>query len=167
MEFLQPYLAPLCLLLVVLVIVQFFLIASLNSRFARLTKSLRTFFSTAGGEDIEELLRLTLEQSRESTERSNEAAQRLDALETVSRGCFQYIGMVRYDAFGDATGQQSFSMALIDARDNGVVLSALFGRSTSRCYGKLINEGQSQQALTEEEQEALLQALEQKVAKRR
>lgn len=164
MDALQPYLAPICLLLVLAVIVQFFLIASINARFTRLMKSMRTFFSTAGGEDIEELLRLTLEQSREAAMKSDEAETRLGSLEETVRGCYQHMGMLRYDAFGDATGQQSFSLAVLDEKDNGFVLSALFGRSNSRCYGKLISAGQAQQALTAEEQQALLQAIEKKVS---
>lgn len=163
MHALQPFLAPICLVLTVAVIVQFVLLAGVNRRFDKLLRSLRTFFSTAGGEDIENLLRQTLELSRDAVERCDENVGRINQLEEALRGCQQYMGMVRYDAFGDATGQQSFSLAVLDQKDNGFVLSALFGRSNSRCYGKHIVGGQAQQALTAEEQQALLQALEQKV----
>ena len=159
----QSLLAPFCLLLAVLVMVQFALIVGLNGRMARQTRSLRTFFSSSSGEDIEDLLRQTLEQSREAAARSLDAEASLAALSRQVESCLQHVGLVRYDAFGDVTGQQSFSLAMLDGCDSGAIITALFSRTNSRCYGKIIVHGQAQQSLTDEEQQALIQALEQKV----
>jgi len=72
----------------------------------------------------------------------------------------QRIGLVRFDAFDDVGGEQSFALALLDAHGSGVVLSNLFGRSESRMYAKCITEGKPEHTLSSEEQEAVRRALE-------
>ena len=164
MALLHSLLAPLCL---VLIAVQFALIGGLSNRLRRTSRSMRAFFTTPAGEDIESLLRETLEQSRLAAMRCEELGAEVLNLNEVAHGALQYIGLRRYDAFGDVTGQQSFSLALLDGRDNGAIITALFGRTTSRCYGKMILGGRPEQPLTEEEQQALMAALEQKVGAKR
>jgi len=75
------------------------------------------------------------------------------------RSCIRHVGVVRYDAFRDMGGHMSFSLALLDGRQDGVVLSVLNGRDGSRGYAKAIQGGRSTSPLSEEEQEALSQAL--------
>lgn len=69
--------------------------------------------------------------------------------------CIQKVGLVRFNAFSDVGGEQSFALALLDGRDKGVVLSSLYGRSEARVYAKIVEGGQSPHALSEEEQKAL------------
>lgn len=70
----------------------------------------------------------------------------------------QGYGVVRYDAFQNITGEQSFSLALIDERGNGVVISALHARSDTRIYAKQLEAWRSEHSLSAEEQQALGQA---------
>jgi len=70
------------------------------------------------------------------------------------------VGLVRYDAFEDVAGGQSFSAALLDLNGNGVVISAINGRHETRCYGKQIVEGKSQHTLSDEEAAAITSAIE-------
>jgi hypothetical protein len=163
MEFLQPFLAPMCLGALVLVVAQFFWVALLNKRLERQSRMVRQFFQGPSGEDLEGLLRRSMEVAEQSANSCENWAGQLAEIEARQRGCLQYFSVVRYDAFEDVTGQQSFSMALLDGSDNGVVVTAIFGRSSSRTFGKLITGGQAEQSLSSEEQEALLQALERKV----
>lgn len=67
--------------------------------------------------------------------------------------------LLRYKAFSNTGGDQSFSLALLDGKGNGVVLSSIYGRDESRMYAKSINEGQSTYPMSSEENEALQQAL--------
>ena len=71
------------------------------------------------------------------------------------RLCLQKTGLIRYDAFDGVGGQQSFSLALLDADDNGLVLSGLFSRHDMRVYAKPVEGGASPQALTAEERQAI------------
>jgi hypothetical protein len=67
--------------------------------------------------------------------------------------------VVRFNAFDDIGGEQSFAVALLDANGNGVVLSSLYGRQDSRLYAKTIAGGEPDRPLSSEEKRALDQAL--------
>jgi len=159
MAFLTPYLAELFIGLAVIVVIQMFMLMSLNSRMNRIGKLMRSLFTGPQGEDLESLLTRCLSESARALERNDELDASLAALAEKVRGCVQHVGIVRYDAFGDASGQQSFSLALLDARQNGAIITGLFGRMDSRIYGKPVDSGRTEQALTEEESTALELAL--------
>jgi hypothetical protein len=77
---------------------------------------------------------------------------------TVSR-----VGVIRYDAFDDMGGALSFSAALLDERGDGVVISAINGRSETRCYAKPIAELRSEHHLSREEEAAIEAAQQRRV----
>ncbi len=70
----------------------------------------------------------------------------------------QGYGLVRYNAFGEVGGDQSFSVALVDERGNGVMLSGLHGRDDTRVYAKQLTQWRSSHSLGAEEQQALTKA---------
>ncbi len=70
-----------------------------------------------------------------------------------------YRALVRYDAYGEMSGQQSTSIALLDATRSGVVLSSIHHRDQARLYAKAVREGQGELELSPEEDEALRLAL--------
>ncbi|MBI2843486.1 MAG: DUF4446 family protein [Armatimonadetes bacterium] len=84
--------------------------------------------------------------------------ERLKVISQESARSMQKVGLVRFDAFPDVGGEQSFALALLDRDLNGVVLSNLYSRSDSRVYAKEVAEGRSEHALSDEEQEALRRA---------
>jgi hypothetical protein len=96
-----------------------------------------------------------------------EALSRLDArvgaAEERIDGCLAYHALVRYDAYGEMSGQQSSSVALLDSRRSGVVVSSILHRDQARVYVKHVNRGESELELSPEEQEALEAALRQPV----
>lgn len=79
-------------------------------------------------------------------------------LRELLRSTTSRTAVVRYDAFDDMGGALSFSAALLDETGDGVVVSAINGRSETRCYAKSIRGGTSEHSLTAEEQEAIAQA---------
>lgn len=90
-------------------------------------------------------------------------AERLDGrMQAVEDGLMSAVAhraLVRYDAYGELAGKQSISLALLDGRRNGVVLSSIAHRDTARLYCKPIAGGQGEQPLSPEEQEAVRLAL--------
>jgi hypothetical protein len=66
---------------------------------------------------------------------------------------------VRYDAYNELSGHQSSSMALLDSHRNGLVLSAIVHRDSARLYVKQVHNGESEVALSPEEQQAVDTAL--------
>ncbi len=70
----------------------------------------------------------------------------------------QKVGLVRFNPFDDGGGNFSFSLALLDAHQTGVVITSMHGRQQNRIYTKKITQGQSESELTEEESQAITQA---------
>ncbi len=87
------------------------------------------------------------------TGRMEKAEQRLD-------DAIAYSALVRYDAYGEMSGRQSTSIALLDSRRTGLVLSSIHHRDQARLYAKQVREGQPELELSPEENEAIRLALE-------
>jgi hypothetical protein len=85
--------------------------------------------------------------------------QRLGAAEARLDGAIAYRSLVRYDAYGELTGNQSTTIALLDAHRDGLVLSSIVRRDTARIYCKLVRDGQGELELSPEEIEAVRRAL--------
>jgi hypothetical protein len=95
-------------------------------------------------------------------EEVTEIRTRLEALEQgVARVAdalprsVQGVGVVRYNPFPDMGSNMSFSLALLDGRANGVVVSVLTNRDGSRVFGKMVENGTSSYPLSDEERQAL------------
>jgi hypothetical protein len=71
-----------------------------------------------------------------------------------------YSALIRYDAYGEMSGRQSTSIALLDARRSGLVLSSIHHRDQARLYAKRVSEGHPELELSPEESEAIRLALE-------
>jgi hypothetical protein len=95
--------------------------------------------------------------------RVEEVAERLDermaAAEARLDGAIAYRSLVRYDAYGELSGHQSTSMALLNERRNGVVLSCIAHRDNARLYCKQVHDGRGEFELSPEEDEAIRLAL--------
>jgi hypothetical protein len=85
-------------------------------------------------------------------ERMATAEQRID-------GCVAYTSLVRYDAMGELSGQQSSTMALLDGRRTGVVVSSILHRDQARVYVKQVRDGESELELSPEEHQAIEAAM--------
>ena len=96
-------------------------------------------------------------------DRVEEVAERLEARMAAAEerldGAIAYRALVRYDAYGELSGHQSASLALLDAERNGVVLSCIAHRDTARLYSKVVREGRGEHELSPEEDEAIRLAL--------
>ena len=84
--------------------------------------------------------------------RMGSAEHRLD-------GALAYRALVRYDAYGELSGHQSTTVALLDAEHNGVVLSSIAHRESARLYCKQVMAGEGELELSPEEAEAVRLAL--------
>ena len=95
--------------------------------------------------------------------RVEEVAERLDARMAAAErrldGTVAHRALVRYDAYGELSGHQSISLALLDAARNGVVLSSIAHRDTARLYCKQVFDGRGEHELSPEEGEAVRIAL--------
>ncbi len=124
----------------------------------RLDKMRREFFASGLNKDLEQIL---IDQNRslnKITQDLKEVDESLDKIITDNRQNIQKIGFVRFNPFDDAGGNISFTLALLNARDEGVVMSSLHGREGTRIYAKSVKAGRSETKLTDEEMQAIKEA---------
>lgn len=121
----------------------------------------RRFESALSGEEDEDPVKtlgpLTARLSRMHARIERQAAQ-TQGIEKTLMHSVQGMGMVRFSAYADTGGDQSFSLALVDGRGDGVVLSGLYARDATRVYAKPIEGWSSPRSLTDEEGLALSKA---------
>lgn len=84
--------------------------------------------------------------------------QEVAALRAEVRDALRHVAVVRYDAFGDMGGHLSWSLALLDDSGDGMVVTAIHGRSEARTYAKSIAAWRCEQQLSPEEEDAVSQA---------
>lgn len=82
-----------------------------------------------------------------------------DRLVTLMPEVVRHVGLIRFSPFHDTGGDQSFALAILDGRGDGVVVTGLHSRSDSRLYAKPIEGGASSYSLTPEERQAMSQAM--------
>jgi len=127
-------------------------------RFKRLDKVRQQFFSRGINKNLEEVL---VDQNRKLTtltENLDSLNKNLKELQNLNKANIQKIGFIRFNPFDDAGGNMSFSLSLLNAEDNGIVISSLHSREGTRIYAKGIKKGSSDSKLTEEEVRAINQA---------
>lgn len=93
---------------------------------------------------------------------------RLEARSTIIerdiRRAHARVGLVRFNPFEDTGSNQSFALAVLDGQGDGYIVSSLHARQATRVYAKVITGGRSEANLSDEETEALRQAIAQPVA---
>ena len=139
------------------------LIAVLALRVRRLRTGQKVVLGTSGSEDLVSHAAGLQEAFVQLNDRVEEVAARLERrvgeVERRLDGAITYRALVRYDAYGELSGHQSTSLALLDADRNGVVLSSIAHRDTARMYCKQVVDGRGEHLLSPEEDEAIRLAL--------
>jgi hypothetical protein len=132
-------------------------------RLRRLRADQRAVLGSTGSEDLVSHASSLQAAFEALHSRVEEIAERLDArmgaAEERLDGAIAYRALVRYDAYGELSGHQSTSIALLDASHSGVVLSTIANRETARMYCKQVHGGQGELELSPEEAEAVRLAL--------
>jgi len=82
----------------------------------------------------------------------------VEKLEDEGKFHVQKVGVVRFNPFKEIGGDHSFSLALLNAKDTGVVITCLHTRERTRVYMKAVKNGKSEHELSDEEKKALKEA---------
>lgn len=106
-------------------------------------------------ENIKELLK----EFRKLEEKVKGLTKELESFREKSKLSIQKVGIIRYNPFSNIGGDQSFSIALLDDRNDGVVITSLFSQEGNRVYGKPIKGGESNYELSNEEKRAIKKAV--------
>jgi hypothetical protein len=150
----SPLLAAEALLLAVLVGI----VVWLALRLRRAEEGYRTLTAGTSAGNLESILEEHVLQVRQATERVSELNELTHQMEYASRSHIQRLGFLRFNPFRDSGGDQSFAVALADQDGNGVVISSLHGRDSTRVYAKPLATWESAYPLTDEERLAIRQA---------
>jgi len=146
-----------------LAIVALVLVGWLFMKLRRLRRAQRAVMGEAGARDLvahaSRLEQGFLELREWVEETATETELRMVHAERRIDGCVTHRSVVRYDAYGEMSAQQSSSIALLDATHSGVVLSSILHRENARVYVKQVTAGVSEQQLSPEEEEAITAAL--------
>ena len=146
---------------IIIVLFLFLLVNMLlmRNKLNRLAKKYKYFMNGEDGGSLELRLSTEVRELREMVNSSESMLHQQELLATMQLSSFQKVGLVRYDAFDDTGDKLSFSLTVLDGKNNGFVLSSLAGHDTSRIYAKQIVNGQCKEALSSEEAESINMAL--------
>jgi hypothetical protein len=114
-----------------------------------------TFFSGGKAGSFEELLHSIARHIQILEKDQSEALTKIQSLEHTITFAIQKIGVVRFNPFDDGGGNFSFSVALLDGHNSGLVITSMHGREQNRIYTKRIDNGKSESQLTAEETQAV------------
>lgn len=151
------------IILIVLVVVLFILLISINMKYNRLKNSYASFMRGKDGKNLESSI---LEKFNELDLIANIAKRNRQEIHEIIRRTERYYqkqGIVKYDAFQEMGGNLSFALAILDANDNGWIMNAMHSREGCYTYIKEIVKAESFIELSEEEAQALDKAIYQEI----
>jgi len=96
-------------------------------------------------------------------EKVEKILEEMEKTKKEQRFSVQKVGIIRFNPFSEVGGDQSFSVALLNEKDDGIVITSLYTRQENRVYGKPIKNGQSEYTLSEEEKQAIEKAKNSKI----
>lgn len=143
------------LALSVLTLLLLCLVIGLAARVRAQRRRWKELLDGVSGETLEKLLHDHLRERLALEDRVVKATERIDVLERQMRTSKRFVGLVRFDAFAEVGGKQSFALAVYDDQGDGAVLTSLVGRADCRVYCKSLANGQSERDLSEEERQAI------------
>jgi len=113
------------------------------------------FFKKEGPKSIEEVVDYLKNLEKKVDANSEE----LKNLKKDNKFSFQKIGIIRFNPFSGVGSDQSFSIALLDGNNDGVIITSIYARDENRIYAKPIKNGKSEYPLSQEEENAIAKAI--------
>ena len=144
--------AIIILLLFILVVVLFKSLSKLENRYRKLMRG-------TNNKNLEVVIVSYLDNVEEAKENSKHALKECSRLEHNMKECVQKVAIMRYKAFEDVGSDLSFSIAILDDNNDGVMITGIYGRQESTTYAKPIDKGISRYDLSEEEMYVLKEAV--------
>ena len=152
----QPYLI---LALVIVVIIMILMIIILFNALGKLERKYKKFMRGTDNKNIEELILKYFDNIDKVKEDTEDVKELYKSLNQKVENCIQKVSLIRYRAFEDVGSDLSFSIAILDSKNNGFILTGIYGRNESTTYAKPIDEGLSRYELSQEEKQVLQDAM--------
>jgi len=127
-----------------------FILTVVIIRYRRLTRGVKN-------KDFDKILREVVRKTDNNGVQLKKSKELIDLLQKEGQFHIQKVGLVRFNPFSQTGGNQSFSLALLDGNNNGLVISSFHSREGTRIYAKMVKEGEKS-SFSKEEKEAILKA---------
>jgi len=144
------------LILSVIILIAFI---SVNLRLAKITKKYRELTEGAEGKNLEELILNQMKNLNQLQMELTELKKLVASLQEFSHKTISKVYFKRYNAFPDMGSDLSFSVALLNDKNTGILITSIYGRDENRIYLKPVVEGVSKYTLSPEELEVLKKAI--------
>ena len=146
--------------MLIAIVLLFLIIIFLCYKYSKLQKNYNRFMKKVGnGENIQEDLENFMYKVDKVEKQNAEINEYCKSLGNQLDGCIQKIGIIRYNAFKDTGSDLSFALAMLDDKNNGVVMNGIYSREMSNIYAKPVENGKSSYTLSEEEKMAIDKAV--------
>jgi hypothetical protein len=151
---------PLAILILIVIIIILMFVQIINKvEINRIEKRYKKLMKGSLGKNIEEMIF----DYNNKVDKSLESAKSIEALykdvDIRLRKCVQKVSVVRYRAFDDVGSDLSYSIAMLDDENNGLIITGIYGRSESTSFTKPVENGISKYDLSEEEKLAIKNAI--------
>ena len=144
----------------VLMIVMYLLIINLYYNLNYMKKRYKKMMTGIDdGANLERMLLGHIDETSSVAQETEKLKAENKRIDDLLKRALTRVSVVRFRAFEDMGSDLSYSVALLDSHNNGVVMSSIFGREDSRSYVKPIENGTSTYQLTAEEEQALREAM--------
>lgn len=143
------------IILIALIILQFILIFTIISKYNKLNRRLSRFTSGKDAANLEEVIIKRFSEIRQVVKNEKNQNKDIDAINDKFLSTFCKIGLVKYDAFKEMSGNLSFSLALLTDNHDGIIITSIHSREGCFTYCKEVTNEESYYILSEEERLAL------------
>ena len=137
----------------------FLLVLVLMLRISKVRREYMVLRGATGDQDLLASVGQSVTRVRAVERKAESLVTEHEDLAAIGRLALQRFAIVRYDAFEDMGGQLSFSAALLDDFGDGIVITSINGRTETRTYAKTVRAMKSQHNLSDEEREAIEEAV--------
>lgn len=143
----------------IIFLIMLFVIISTKMDLSKMHLRYKKMMTTSEGADLEQLLTNNANKIKKSLAEVERLDGEIVALKNILDRAITRVAIVRYDAFEDISSDLSFSVALLDDNNSGIIISALNGRDSSATYAKPVENGISTKyKLSKEEEQVLREA---------
>jgi len=143
----------------VITLLLFIISIILFSSVKKLEKKYRKMMRGVNNKNLEKALNDNLDNIEKALNRSEEAINECKSISNELKGCVNKVAIMRYKAFEDVGSDLSFSIAILDSYNDGVIITGIYSRHDSTTYAKPIDKGISRYELSEEELHVLNEAI--------
>lgn len=119
----------------------------------------KIFSSEEQPDNLEEVIQSITQKIKHLNTEQKNMGESIVQISDILQTAVQYVAIERFDSTADDGGNLSFSLAMLDRDHNGFIVTSMHGRQHNRIYCKQVVAGEPQQTLSQEEQSALIDAI--------